>query len=313
MAQKLNVYQMVTDRIIEKMKQGVIPWRKPWHFSGSSEELAISYTSRQPYSLLNQFLLGKPGEYLTFKQIQELGGKIRKGEKARFVVFYSMVLGKKKQVVNPDGDEETEETKTVKFKYPLLRYYNVWHLSQVDGIESKIVPGEKIDCQDPVGPDSIGTADEAILAYLRQEPTLKFQNDKPSNRAYYSPHDDLVVVPMMNQYKTASEYYSTTFHEFIHSTMTESRCDRKPEAGYTFFGSKDYSREELVAEIGSAMLCSNFGIDNESTFENSVAYLQNWIQSLMNNPKMIVWAAGRAEKAARYFLGEKPDTTVESA
>ena len=304
--EKFNVYQMVTDRIIEKMNQGIIPWHKPWNRVGSGEDQAISYVTRRPYSVLNQFLLGEPGEYLTFNQIQKLGGHIKKGEKSKFVVFYSNVNGK--QQVIKENEEGQEEIKEVKFRYPLLRYYHVWHLSQVEGIETKIVPGEEIPCPDP-----IGTAEESIKAYLNQETSLKFINDRPSDQAYYSFADDKVVVPMMEQYKDAAEYYSTAFHEFIHSTMTSNRCNRRQDSWVTFFGSEDYSKEELVAEIGSAMLCSNAGIDKEKSFNNSVAYIQNWIKKLKDDPKMIVWAAGRAEKAARYFLGEKLDAAVETA
>lgn len=307
MAQKINVYQMVTDRIIEKMKGGIIPWKKPWHLTGSGEEFAISYTSRKPYSLLNQFILGEPGEYLTWKQIEEAGGKVKKGAKSRFVVFYSMVEAKTTEIVKPEDSKE-EQVKEKKIRYPLLRYYNVWHINQTEGIESKIKPDEKLPCPDP-----INAADNAIAMYLMRETSLKFQNNKPSDRAFYSPSEDKVVVPMLEQYKVASEYYSTTFHEFIHSTMKESRCNRKPDGGFSFFGSHEYSKEELVAEIGAAMLCSNFDIDEVKTFNNSVAYLQAWIKVLQNDPKMIVWAAGRAEKAARYFLGEKIVTPVETA
>ncbi len=303
----VNVYQMVTDRIIEKMQEGIIPWKKPWHLVGSGEEFAISYTSRRPYSLLNQWLLGEPGEYLTFKQIQDAGGRVKKGEKARFVVFYNRVMGTKEEVVKPeDGGEE--EVKEVKFKYALLKYYNVWHINQTEGIESKIKPDEVIPCPDP-----INAADNAITTYLMRETSLKFQNNKPSDRAYYSPSEDKVVVPMLEQYKVASEYYSTTFHEFIHSTMAESRCNRKPDKGYAFFGDDDYSREELVAEIGSAMLCANFNINEEKTFKNSVAYLQGWVKKFREDNKMIVWAAGRAEKAARYFLTGNMGMTAETA
>lgn len=306
MAQNTKVYEMVTEKIIEKMKGGIIPWKKPWHLIGSAEEFAISYTSRKPYSLLNQFLLGEPGEYLTWKQIESLGGAVKKGEKSKFVVFYDWVKVKTTKVVkNEDGvDEEKEET----FRYPLLKYYNVFHINQCEGIKSKVVPGEKLPCPDP-----INAADNAITEYLMRETSLKFQNNKPSDRAYYSPSEDKVVVPMLDQYKVASEYYSTAFHEFIHSTMKESRCNRKPEEGFSFFGSHSYSKEELVAEIGSAMLCSNFGIDDAKTFDNSVAYLQSWIKVFENDPKMIVIAAGRAEKAARYFLGEREDTVKEQA
>lgn len=293
----LNVYQMVTDRIIEQMGKGEIPWQKPWNFAGTGKDLAISYTTRRPYSILNQWLLGDPGEYLTFNQIKERKGRIRTGEKSKIVVFYTKASYKEK---DPETGEEILKS------YPLLKYYNVWHIKQTEGIESKI----KDEPQDVKTLDPINEAENAILAYLMRETSLKFFNDKPSDRAYYSPTEDKVVVPMLGQYKIASEYYSTTFHELVHSTMKESRCNRAGENARSFFGNHEYSREELVAEMGAAMLCSNCGIDNEKTFKNSVAYLQGWMKSLANDPKMIVWAAGRAEKAARYILGEKP---VEAA
>lgn len=294
-----NVYQMVTDRIVKMMEQGIIPWRKPWHFGAvdDGEEQAISYTTRRAYSLLNQWLLGEPGEYLTFNQISERGGYIKKGEKARMVVFF-------KQTSYKETDPETGEEKLK--SYPLLRWYNVWHINQTEGIPSKIpARTDEPQPEKPKGPGAINEAENVILAYLMRETSLKFQNDKPSGSAYYSPARDEVVVPMLAQYDNAAEYYSTTFHELTHSTSKKSRCDRESENTRAFFGNSDYSREELVAEMGAAMLCSNCGIDNKSAFRNSVAYIQNWMQALKNDPKMIVWAAGRAEKAARYIIGEK--------
>ena len=267
-----NVYQMVTDRIVEMMNQGIIPWQKPWHSGAvdNGEEKAISYTSRRAYSILNQWLLGKPGEYLTFNQIKENGGSIKKGEKSGMVVFF-----KKQTYTEKDPETGEEKIKT----YPLLRYYNVWHIDQTEGIQSKIKPGETTAGH----PTAFG---------------------EPSDRAYYSPSQDMVVVPMLSQYDCAAEYYSTTFHELTHSTQKKSRCDREGENANAFFGNSDYSREELVAEMGAAMLCSNSGIDSKKAFRNSVAYIQNWLEALENDPKMIVWAASRAEKAAKYILNE---------
>ena len=285
-----NVYQMVTDRIIEQMGKGEIPWRKPWSWTSmDADGYAISYTTRQPYSLLNQFLLGKPGEWLTFKQVKDLHGSIKKGAKSRFVVWYSQI-----QITetNKDGEEEIK-------KIPVLKYYNVFHIDDCEGIKSKIVLGEKVQA-----PAADNASENAILAYLMRETSLKFQNDKPSDKAYYSPSTDMVVVPMISQYKDNAEYYSTTFHELVHSTMKASRCDRMGDNKHSFFGNEDYSREELVAEIGSAMLCNRMGVDTNKAFKNSVAYLQGWIKALKNDPKAIVWAASRAEKAARYILGE---------
>lgn len=292
-----NAYQMVTDRIVEMMNKGIIPWRKPWHYGAvdSGEEQAISYTSRRAYSLLNQWLLGEPGEYLTFNQIKERGGMVKKGAKARMVVFF-------KQTAYKETDPETGEEKLK--TYPLLKWYNVFHIKDTDGIASKI-PARTDEAQPeaPKGPAAIEAAEATIAAYLAREIKLRFQNDKPSGSAYYSPSEDKVVVPMLAQYDEAAEYYSTTFHELVHSTGKASRCNREDEKKRSYFGNADYSREELVAEMGSAMLVSHSGIDNAAAFRNSVAYIQSWIKALKNDPKMIVWSASRAEKAARYIIG----------
>ena len=285
---------MVTDRIIEQMQNGIIPWHKPWHMAGNAEEMAINYVTRRPYSLVNQWLLLEPGEYLTFKQVTALGGKVKKGSKSRFVVFFTKVA----YTVKNERTGEDEER-----SYPLLRYYNVFRLADCEGIQSKI---EKPEAGAVVELPLCDEADAAISDYVFSQPTLSFQNDKPSDRAYYSPADDKVVVPMRSQFDEMAEYYSTAFHELTHSTLTESRCNRKQDgAGASFFGSKAYSREELVAEMGAAMLCSNFGIDCDKAFKNSVAYLQSWVRELKNDAKAIVVAAGKAEKAVRYILGER--------
>lgn len=288
-----KVYQMVTDRIIEQMQNGIIPWHKPWHLSGSAEDVAVNYVTRRPYSLVNQWLLMEPGEYLTFKQVTSLGGKIKKGAKSRFVVFYTNVAYIKR---DEETGEETEKS------YPYLRYYNVFRLADCEGIQSKI---EKPEAGHVAELPLCDEADAAIDAYVAGEATLSFQNDKPSDRAYYSPADDKVVVPMRSQFDEMSEYYSTAFHELTHSTLTESRCNRRQAGTVSFFGSKEYSREELVAEMGAAMLCSNFGIDCEKAFRNSVAYLQSWVRNLKADAKAIVVASAKAEKAVRYILGER--------
>lgn len=114
----------------------------------------------------------------------------------------------------------------------------------------------------------------------------------------------MVVVPRLSQYQLTEEYYSTAFHELTHSTMAESRCNRKSDCQITRFGDTDYSREELVAEIGSAMLCNCLGVENEKAFRNSAAYIQGWLKALNSDPRMIVWASSRAEEAAQYILGD---------
>lgn len=293
----INVYQMVTDRIVEQMQKGIIPWQRPWTGLGIADGGAINYVTRRPYSFLNQILLGRPGEWLTFNQIKERGGSIKKGAKAGIVVFYKTYTIKKAKRTDENG-EQTDVKVFEERDIPLLKYYNVFHIDDCEGIKSKIEQGE------PNHLEPIERAENVINGYLSREKSLKFTNDKPSNRAYYSPSADAVVVPMMSQYDIVEEYYSTTFHEFIHSTMPKNRCDRTQENRVAAFGSADYSREELVAETGSAMICSVLGIDCEKAFKNSVAYIQGWMKALKNDNKMIVWAASRAEKAARYIVGE---------
>ena len=285
-----NVYQMVTDRIVEQMKQGIIPWHQPWA-GGSS--MAISYTSRKAYSMLNQFLLGRPGEWITWNQIQALGGHVRKGAKSHFCVYYKPL-----EVEEDVIDADTEATER-KFRF-ILKWYNVFHISDTEGIASKL---------EPVVPNSalhpIDAAESVIGSYLSREQSLRFICDRESDSAYYSTSQDMVVVPMLSQYQIPEEYYSTAFHEFTHSTMHEARCNRNADSHITRFGDKDYSREELVAEIGSAMICNRIGIESEKAFRNSAAYIQSWLKALKNDNRMIVWASAKAEEAAKYILGQR--------
>lgn len=283
-----NVYQMVTDRIIEQLEQGTIPWRQPWC---GGAQMAISYSSRKPYSMLNQFLLGKPGEWLTWKQIRELEGKVKKGAQSRFCVFYQMI---QEEVENP----ETHEKKIN--EYPAIRWYRVFHIEDTEGIESKCQSVEPDETFSPVS-----RAEDVIDEYVKREGGLTFRNDSYSDSAYYSLSADTVVVPMLTQYEIVEEYYSTAFHELIHSTMHPSRCNRKEESDKARFADSDYSREELVAEIGSAMLCNGMGISADKAFQNSVAYINAWVQRLKEDSKVIIWASSRAEKAARYILNEQ--------
>lgn len=294
---KANVYQMVTDKIIEQLEKGVIPWQKPWTGAGIADGGAINYVSRRPYSMLNQMLLGREGEWLTFKQIQDCGGKIKKGAKSSIVVFYKMMKYTEKRNDAIEADEPKQEKTRI---VPVLRYYNVFHIDDCTGIESKITKEEIEGCKH----EPIKQAETVISDYIAREDGLTLKNDQVSDRAYYNPTLDVVVVPMISQYDIVEEYYSTTFHELTHSTIKKSRCDRSSETSgiSALFGSENYSREELVAEIGSAMLCSATGIHSEKAFNNSVSYIQGWLSHIRKDNKAIVWASSRAEKAAKYIL-----------
>ena len=210
------------------------------------------------------------------------GGSVRKGEKANMVVFWKWI---------ETEDEETGEKKEI----PFLRYYNVFHVDQCNGITPKHaqpLPDTTIE------PDT--TADSIIADYLhRSGVTLIHQM---GDRAFYRPSTDSVTLPDRYQFADAAEYYSTAFHELTHSTGHASRLNRldKPAA----FGSGDYSKEELVAEIGSAALVNHCGLETDDTFRNSAAYIQSWLQVLQNDKRMIVSAAGKAEKAVKLILNQ---------
>ena len=278
-----SVYEMVTDRIIEQLESGVIPWEKPWTGVKSG---AFNRVSKKSYSLLNQMLLKHDGEYATFKQWQDLGGKVCKGERSEIIVFWKVL----------PIEEEQEDGEKVTKQIPLLRYINVFHISQVDGVEP--LPQDELHDIEP-----IEKAETVLKDYWTRE-NITVEHVK-GNRAYYSPTRDMICLPLFEQFTDANEYYSTAFHESVHSTMQESRCNRKEERKNKLvaFGSEEYSKEELVAELGSANLMNIIGIETKKSFRNSLAYIQNWLSVLRNDVKFIVSASSKAEKAVNYILG----------
>ncbi|HIT91087.1 MAG TPA: DUF1738 domain-containing protein [Candidatus Merdenecus merdavium] len=277
--EKVNVYQIVTNRIIEELEKGFIPWQKPWNGVRAG---AFNRVSKKPYSIMNQMLLKHTGEYATFKQWQELGGHIRKGEKSEIIVFWKVL----------NVEEENEKGKKEKKSIPLLKYINVFHISQVEGVESLENPFNEVT--------PIEEADKVIIDYVTRE-RISFE-EVASNKAYYSPSRDTVVIPLKEQYQHINEYYATTFHELTHSTGHNSRLNRLESGAVAAFGSETYSKEELIAELGSATILNTLGVETTKTFRNSTAYIQNWLQVLKNDNKFIVSAASKAEKAVNLIL-----------
>ena len=282
-----KICQMVTDRLIAEMEKGIIPWNKPWHGSGG----AVSHVTGKPYSCLNQLIL-RPGEYITFNQCKAEGGKVKKGCHGYPIVFWKQF---KVEEVNPTTNEI--ESKLI----PLLKYYTVFHIEDCEGIEAKY----DIETDQPsANPDM--TAESVVDNYEYREESLRINRVDITDEAFYSPKRDYIQVPCMEQYENNSEYYSTLFHEMIHSTGHTTRLNRfTGSAAAAAFGSEEYSKEELIAEIGAAALVNYCGLETTSTFRNSTAYLQSWIKALRNDPTMIVAAAGKAEKAFNYIIDNR--------
>lgn len=280
---KKSVYEIITERIIEQLENGVIPWQKPWSGTHSG---AYNRVSNKPYSLLNQMILKHDGEYATFKQWSDLGGKIRKGEKSEVVTFWK---------IQPI-EEENEDGEKVIRQIPILKYFNVFHISQVDGVE----PKEKLEINEH---EPIEQAEKIKTDYMNREHLKIFE--KVTNDAFYLPIQDYIQVPCKEQHQDIEEFYSTLFHEMIHSTGHKSRLNRPDMQGIVRHGSEQYSKEELTAELGSAMIINILGIETEKSFKNSSGYIQDWLQVLKNDNKFIVSASSRAEKAVKYILNEQ--------
>lgn len=293
-----NIYQTITDRMIAEMEKGLIPWRKPWVVALTGvkirgeinlRKIAFNRITKRAYSMLNQMLLGKAGEYASFKQWTEIGGKIKKGAKADIVVFWTTF------------DKEVKDPQTGKkeiVQIPMLRYYNVFHISQVEGVKPLDFKNEKQKPHITFEPEI--EAEEIANAYLQRESiSLDFGGDS----AFYSPIGDYINVPSKESFRgNAAEFYSVLYHEIVHSTGHKSRLNRLSKGAH--FGNEEYSKEELVAEIGSAGLLFYLGIETKSSFKNSTAYVQSWLRKLKSDNKFVISAAGQAEKAIDFIIGE---------
>ena len=271
---KVNVYEIVTNKIVEQLEKGVIPWRKPW-----TNANAVNWKTQKAYRGINTMLL-EPGEYATFKQIAEAGGKVKKDAKSHIVVFWKWL------------EKENEEGK--KEKIPFLKYYRVFEINtQVEGLQSK----RETDTFDH---DPIEKAEDIYKGYINS-PDYTFL---PGQAVYY-PSLDKINCPPIEDFKVAEEFYSVLFHEMVHSTGHQSRLKRSGiTAKAIAFGDEVYSKEELVAEMGAAMLCGVAGIDNH-TIENSASYIQSWLRELKDDKRLVVQAAAQAQKASDYILGVK--------
>jgi len=281
MKQSTDSYQLVTDRIIDKLKSDTVPWK---HFASSPLAQPKNLVSKRPYRGINHFLLSgskyRSEFWLTYKQAQDLGGNVKRGEKASLVVFWKFLEVE---------DHETGEIKQI----PFLRHYHVFNVEQCEGIDYAKLTEQAERTSDPI------ESAERIVAGMPNRPRLVIDQ---TPKAYYSPGEDFVHMTERSACVSDFAYYDTLFHELTHATGHKSRLDRmEHDTAWHRFGSKPYANEELVAEMGAAMLCSEAGIFQE-TEENSAAYIANWLTKLENDNRLVVHAAAKAQKAADYIL-----------
>lgn len=283
-----DVYSIVTEQILKQMEQGTTPWRKPW-----TALAPANLVSKKPYRGINVFLLAYQGYgsqfWMTFNQAKQLGGTVKKGEHSTMVVFWKPSKYTKRN--EETGEDESRNSL-------LLRYYRVFNLLQTEGLE-RFLPKNTAASQDPI------EAADKLLAGYKNPPAFE-----RSIRAAYSPERDTLFMPDKHLFASIQEYYSTLFHETVHSTGHPSRLDRFVASENRIFGSESYSKEELIAELGAAMLCGLSGIQN--TVENSAAYLQHWMKRLKDDSKLLVQAASAAQKACDRIIGEEAKNGEET-
>ncbi len=288
----MDVYALVTEKITAALEAGTVPWQKPWATHGG---LPRNLASRRPYRGMNVLLLslGQPYRspwWVTFRQAAQLGGTVRRGEKASLVTFWKL----SDSPADPDGGAGEGSRR----RAPLLRYYHVFNVEQCDGLA---VPEAPAPAPEPLA------AGEAVYRRMPRPPALVDGGD----RAFYAPGPDCVGMPPLAAFRSAEDYYATLFHELTHSTGHPARLDRGLTQAPAPFGSPDYSREELVAEFGAAFLCGHVGLFPRVA-ENSAAYIDGWLRALKGDRRLLPIAASQAQRAADFILGAAPAPEPEA-
>ena len=270
---KQTVHDIIVDQIIEKLEQWVVPWRKSWKWGTPS-----NYVTGKEYRGINRLLLSmseyKTNYYVTYNQIQKMGWKLGKGEKSTKILFYGIYDDKKDENI----------------KHSITRYYHVFNIEQTN-----LIPLDFLE------------QEQEVPEYKKAKNIFYEYMDRPVVRPWknpcYSVQEDTIFIPEVEKFESLDEFYWTLFHEMIHSTGNISRLARGWVIHMNYFGSGTYSREELIAEIGSTFLCNSCNILSD-TLDNSVAYIQNWLKFLKENKREIITASNHAEKAVWYILNK---------
>ncbi|MBF6568058.1 MAG: DUF1738 domain-containing protein [Candidatus Binataceae bacterium] len=288
----MDVYAIVTERIINLLEQGVVPWRRPWTSTGLPRNLV----SKKPYNGINYFLLSASKYvspfWLTYRQATELDGHVRKGEESTIVIFWKV-----EDLKQSGEDLDTEESNEKNRRRFVLRYYRVFNLEQCELPQAVLDKLPKIETHehDPI------EAAERIIAGMPNPPEIHYAGSK----AFYSSVTDRITLPPRELFISAEEQMATTYHEVSHATGHPKRLNRKSISEAAPFGSPVYATEELVAEMSAAYLCAEAGI-SPAVIDNQASYVAGWLKKLRDDRKLVVHAAAQAQRAADYVLGKVP-------
>jgi antirestriction protein ArdC len=278
----MNVYEIITERILKKLEAGTVPWRKPWQ--GGDAGIPRNVATGFPYRGINPFLLAGAGYaspyWLTFRQAKRRGGTVRKGEHGTPVIFWKWR--------DPENGEGGDDERTI----PILRYYLVFNIEQCDGVS---IPVTSLAPQRAFAPI---TRCEEVVERMPDAPRIEHGRTE----AAYLPARDTVILPDRSAFESEAAYYATLFHELAHATGHARRLARPAVMDAASFGSHAYSKEELVAEMGAAFLCSHAGIE-AATLESAASYIDGWIRVLRGDSRLVIQAAAHAQRAADFILG----------
>lgn len=296
---KTDIYQKVTDKIIADLEQGELTWLKPW--SAAHAEGRITRPLRHnglAYSGINVLMLwgaaieaGFAAPYwMTFKQAQDLGAHVKKGERGSPVVYASTITRTEEQ------DGGGEEARAI----PFLKSYTVFNVEQIDGL-----PAHYYAKPEPVI-DPARRIDHAEAFFAATGADIRHGGAQ----AYYTAASDHVQMPVFESFCSPEAYYATLAHELTHWTKHEKRLDR--DLGRKRWGDEGYAREELVAELGAAFLCADLALTPEPGADHA-AYIQSWLKVLKEDKRAIFSAAGHAQRAADYLNALQPQAQEVAA
>ena len=280
---KRDLYAEVSARIIAELEKGAAPRVKPWSATPGANTPCNAATNR-PYSGCNVILLWmaraagyRVPRFLTFKQALELGGHVRKGERGTKVYFVKQLEVKK----DPDGNSQTRLV-------PMMREYTVFNVDQCECLPDRVTMGRPMRVRNP------DTRDDLADQFLH---STGADIREGHGEAYYVPSRDFISMPSFGTFKAADHFYNVTFHELTHWTGHKSRLDRDLK---NRFGSRNYAAEELIAELGAAFLCAEFGFDGDV---RNAGYIASWIELLKADKRAFFTACSKASKAADYLRG----------
>ncbi len=281
-----DIYQTITDKIITELEAGTVPWVRPW--SGEADPFPRNALSQRPYRGINTVVLGMEAhcrgytsnQWLTFKQAQQLGGHVRKGERASTIIYYEARMMEKN-----DADLVAEGDEADKRFVPLLKLFSVFNVDQVEGLPESYQDRPVVETDW----DASATAEQIMEC---SGAAIRHQGFK----AFYSPTNDLIYLPGKTTFTDAASYYSTALHELCHWTGSTTRLGRKLGRR---FGESAYAMEELIAELGSAFLSAHCRLDGQL---QHASYISSWLEVLQRDKRAVFVAAAQAQKAADYLL-----------